>query len=105
MTILNKTYEFEISEGIVYAIIPTSISNIYPSIHITGTGAVNLLGSVQIPTSSNDPILTLEDSDSDLFGFYEFEKTIPNYIKLEESQAGSRVITLKGFLKPTPLSF
>lgn len=100
MTILHKTYEFVIEENKVYKITPTRISNISPSIQITGSGTVNLKGSIQIPTSLNDPILTLEESDSNLFGFHHFEKGYPNFIKLEQSSAGIRVITLSGFEEP-----
>lgn len=100
MTILHKTYEFEIEEGIVYKIRPINLTNISPSIHITGSGSVNLRGSIQIPESIDDPILTLENDDSNLFGFYHFEKGYPNYIKLEPSVVGSRVITLSGFTQP-----
>lgn len=105
MAILNSTQdEYEISEGVVYRIRP-SVANIRQSVHITGTGSVNLRGCVQIPTSINDPILTLDESDTKISGFKEFKQALVNYIKFEENQAGTRVITIKGFAQPIPLQF
>ncbi len=105
MTILNPDYEFQIEEGVVYKIAPTNIFNVAPLIHITGTGTVDLHGSIQTPTATDDPILTLEASDTNIFGFYQFNETMPNYIILQPNQSGSRVITLKGFAPPIPLTF
>lgn len=105
MTIVHNTYEFVIQEEVVYKIKPTNITNIAPSIHITGSGSVNLRGSIQIPSSVDDPILTLEPLDSNLFGFYHFVEGYPNFIKLEPSDAGVRVITLSGFLQPEEIFF
>jgi len=105
MAILNETQdEYQISEGVVYRI-RASVSNIRQSAHITGTGTVNLRGCVQIPTSINDPILTLDESDTDITGFKEFKKAMVNYIKFEENQTGTRIITLKGFVQPIPIEF
>lgn len=105
MTIFNDSYEFVIEEGKVYEVRPTDIVNRKPCVQITGTGTVDLRGSLQRPTAVDDDILTLESEDSSLFGFYHFKDSVPNFIKFEENDAGTRVITLSGFIQPTELEF
>lgn len=105
MTIVNTDYEFEIQENVVYQVRKIDFTNVAPSMHITGTGTVDLLGSLQTPASVSDPILTLEPQDSGLGGFYQFNQAIPNFIKLEPNAVGTRVITLSGFFEPEEVIF
>jgi hypothetical protein len=105
MTIVNENYEFVVEEGKVYEVRPSKIVNRLPCVQITGTGSVNLRGSLQRPATIDSAILTLNSDDENLNGFYHFEGSIPNFIKFEESEAGERVITLSGFAEPIELEF
>ena len=98
MSFIHPKSEFVLEENKVYLIRPIDSSNPPKSIHITGTGTVDLRGCIETPTSLNDPILTLDSDDSDLFGFYTMSEI--NYIKLVPNQAGTRKIILSGFKQP-----
>jgi hypothetical protein len=100
MTRPNPNYEFIIEEGKVYRIRAYFGFNVKPAIQITGTGTVTIKGSILTPSSINDPILTTSDADTNITGFKQFLDALPNYLKVEESAVGTRVVTLSGFSQP-----
>ena len=106
MTVVHKKYEYEVEEGKVYQLERITSTNVRPTVHITGTGSLDMRVSVQIPSSISDPILTLGVEDEDLIpDLYQFNEATPNFIKFEANQAGTRTITLSGFKKPTEIIF
>lgn len=102
MTTVNQKYEYELTLGTVYRIIPTAISNITPVIHIKGIGSVDLKSSTLLPADAND--LTLNTEDTELLGFYTLN-ALPNFIKIEDNVAGAKTIVLKGIQEPEIVTF
>lgn len=88
----------ELQESVVYQVDkhPSKSSDI--SIDISGTGSVNIKGSSTRPTSLNDAILKVIDSNL-TEQFYIFDQNVfPQYIKIEQNQAGSRTIIATGLV-------
>lgn len=105
MTVVNDTYEFTIEENKVYKIRRVNFTNVAPAIQISGTGSINLYGSLQVPTSYDDPCFTLNSKDSNLLGYYAMYNAYPNFIKAEPSEDGERTIILSGFYEPEEIIF
>jgi len=102
MTTINEKYEFELTEDVVYRVKPTSIANIPLTIHVKGTGSIDILASTLEPADAND--LTLNSEDTDLLGYFNFN-SLPNFIKVTQNQAGSRTVVLKGTQEPEVVTF
>lgn len=102
--VANSSYQFIIEEGKVYRIYPTIVTNITPQIQIVGTGTVDLLASLLVPTSVDDPVLQSDESSIGISGLNRFDE-MPNFIKLDPNASGSRQIVLSGFMEPQEIIF
>lgn len=100
----NPQFEFVVEENKVYKIIPSRVAR-GRFLQVTGTGTVDILGSIHQPDSLDDEVMTSGQNDTDFTGFRTFKHLVPNYIKFVQNQAGSRVITLSGFYEPQEITF
>ena len=98
MSFPNKKYEFLLQENKIYRLEPVDFVNAPKSIHISGTGTVDIRGCTETPTSLNDDRLTLDEGDTNIFGFFQMSEI--NYIKITPNQEGIRRIVLSGFNQP-----
>lgn len=100
MTLPHGNYEFILEEGKVYQITPTKSFNAPRQLHISGTGSVDIRVCINTPTSINDPIMTLATEDTNAVANLYQIVSEPNFIKIEENTAGTRIIILTGFNQP-----